>query len=187
MNRFADVKPLVGLDTNVLDYFVRAMTEGYDPESDPDPVLAQEKVAAFRVFLFVDAVVVGPTVSEEIENTRHPGFRQQLTSVRDNLVEELVSLDATEVARQTDFLSRFHSGARNHRDCLVVAEAEVGGLPVLLTFDAVLKKRLDGRTGSLRLTTPSEYWKQLNIPRGQRPRWHPSKTNPLYHATWWHW
>ena len=163
------------------------MTEGYDPDSDPDPVLAQEKVAALRSLLFLDAVVVGPTVSREIEHTANPGFRQRLTSVRDSLLVELVNLDATAVATRAAVLSQFHPGDRNVRDCLVVAEAVMGGLAVLLTFDGNLKKRLDGRTGPLRLLAPSEYWRQLSIPRGQPPRWLPEKTHPLSRATWWRW
>jgi len=181
------MKATVGLDTNVLDYLVRAMTEGYHPEIDPDPILAKEKVAAFRIFLYIDAIAVGPTVNSEIEETEDREFRHKLTDLRDNLLVELVNIDATEVEKRAQFLSQFHKGERNWRDCLVVGEAEIGGLEVLLTFDNDLKKRLNGRTGSLRIMTPSEYWSQMNIPRGQRPRWSPGRTNPLYRATWWRW
>jgi len=181
------MKTIVGLDTNVLDYLVRAMTEGYDPEIDLDPILAREKVAAFRLFLYIDAIAVGQTVSREIEKTRNPEFRPKLTGLRDNLLVELVNIDATDVEKRARFLSQFHKGKRNWRDCLVVGETEIGGLEVLLTFDNDLKKRLKGRTGSLRIMTPSEYWSQMNIPRGQRPRWSPAKDNPLCHATWWPW
>ncbi len=181
------MKASVGLDTNVLDYLVSAMTEGYGPAADPDPVLAKEKVAAFRIFLHLDAVAVGPTVNEEIERTRNPAYRQQLTSFRDSLVVELCNMDTAAVARRADFLSQFHPGDRNRRDCLVVAQAEIGGLATLLTFDGDLKRRLNGRTVGLRLMTPSELWTYMNIPRGQVPRWRPATTNPLYRATWWCW
>lgn len=181
------MKATVGFDTNVLVYLAKAMTEGYDPKADQEPILAREKVAAFRIFLYIDAIAVGTTVSREIENTRSLGIRHHLTSLRDNLLVELVNTDAREIEKQARLFGQFHKGTKNWRDCLVVAEAVIGGLKVFLTFDCDLSKRLDGRTGPLCLMTPSDYWEQMNVPHGQRPRWSPAKTNPLYHATWWHW
>lgn len=180
------MKAFIGVDTNIVDYLVRAKTEGYDPKTDPDPVLATEKVAAYRIFLCADALAVGPTVNGEIEKTADPAFRYQLITFRDDHLVEL-NTDGAKAERRAEFFHQYHTGEKNWRDCLVVAEAEIGGLQVLLTFDFGLRKRLYGKAGSLRLKAPSEYWAEMSITRGQQLRWAPAQTNPLYAAKWWPW
>lgn len=61
---------LVAFDSNVLSYFLQANQAGYDPASDPDPVLAAERVAAFRLFLYMERAFVVPTVEREAKRIR---------------------------------------------------------------------------------------------------------------------
>ncbi len=43
------------------------------------------------------------------------------------------------------------------RDCRILAEAELGGLAVLLTFDRTFWNRLRNRLARVRVRYPSEY------------------------------
>jgi hypothetical protein len=61
---------LIAFDSNVLSYFLQANQAGYDPASDPDPMLAVEPVVAFRLFLYMDRAFVVPTVKREAKRIR---------------------------------------------------------------------------------------------------------------------
>lgn len=174
----------VGVDTNILAFLAQAAKGMYDPAADADRVLRPERIAAYRVFLYSACIAVTPTVHEEIEKTADPRERAELAGWKDALLVELLDVHPDAVEAQTRWLRQHHAW---ERDCRIVAEAELGGLDVLLTFDKTLRKRLDGRAAPLRLRYPSEYWAELQIPRGQAPHWSPTPTNPLQTATWWRW
>jgi len=177
-------KATVGIDTNVLAYLIQASNGKYDPSLDEDMILRAERIAAYRIFLYSPALAVGPTVSDEIEKTVDAEERVQLIRFRDVLLVELLELDTRHVEQRVKSLLRYH---RQGRDCRIVAESEVGGLEVLLTFDRELRKHLDGRSELLRLRYPSEHWVKMSIPCGQIPHWSPARSNPLFDVTWWRW
>jgi hypothetical protein len=174
----------VGVDTNILAFLAQAANRVYDPEADGDAILSPERVAAFRVFLYSPCIAVTPTVNEEIERTANPRERAELVGWKDTLLVEILNVDPGAVEARTLLLRRHHTG---ERDCRIVAEAGHSGLDVLLTFDKTLRKRLDGRAAPLRVRYPSEYWAELQIPRGRAPHWRPAPMNPLHTATWWRW
>lgn len=174
----------VGVDTNVLAFLAQAASGVYDPEADEDAILRAERVAAYRVFLYSPCIAVTPTVNEEIERTADPRERAELVGWKGTLLVELLDVHPGAVEARTLLLRQHHTG---ERDCRIVAEAELGGLDVLLTFDKTLRKRLDGRAAPLRIRYPSEYWAELQIPRGQTPHWSPAPTHPLHTASWWRW
>lgn len=183
------IKALVGVDSNVLTYLIQASTGRYDPSTDPEPGLAPERVAAFRVFLYAQCLYIVPTVSKEVEAIRsNPGVRDWHLRFRDVLLGEVLGLDDSRVQERAEDLSKYHRDGRNFlNDCRIVAEAELGALHVLLTFDRRLRKNLDQQTGALRLRQPSEYWTELDIPQGTPPKWAPPSSNPLSKASWWRW
>ena len=82
---------------------------------------------------------------------------------------------------------QLHKGDRNHNDCRIVAEAELGGCEYLLTYDQALLANLADRTHGIRLLTPKVYWSSLNLPHGSEPVRLPHPTNPLSKETWWIW
>jgi hypothetical protein len=80
-------------------------------------------------------------------------------------------------------LKHYHSGAL---DCRIVAEAEVGEVPTLVTLDSKLISRLSPHT-QVRLRRPAEFWGDLAIPPGTRSKWVPGLGHPLESESWWHW
>jgi hypothetical protein len=178
------MRAFVGVDTNVLAFLAQAASGMYDPAVDGDAILKAERVAAFRVFLYSPCIAVTPTVNEEVERTADPRERAELEGWKETLLVELLDVHPGAVEARALLLRQYHAG---ERDCRIVAEAELGGLGVLLTFDKNLRKHLDGRAVPLRLRYPSQYWAELQIPRGQAPYWSPAPANLLRTATWWRW
>lgn len=177
---------VVALDSDVWTYLMQANTLGYDPAQDPDKNLAREKSAVFQVFLYVDRIVILPTVKCQVaritdadRRSQHQGFGQV------HLDEPLVD-EASVVARARN-LNQYHKGGQGEEeDCRIVAEAELANVDVLLSFDTDLRTRLTPHA-RLPLQAPFEYWKTLAIPRGTKPRREPDRCHPLYTAAWWHW
>jgi len=167
----------------ICTYLLEAYTEGYDPLSDPQHELADERVAAYRLFLHEAALSIVPTVSGEIEAIPKLKAREAHIALRDVHLVEILGLDEGAVQKRTEELLRYHP---KEKDCRIVAEAELGGLMILLTFDRELLKNLGGKT-QLYLVSPSERWRQLQIPYGTPPQWAPHPSNPLYKALWWRW
>ena len=176
---------LVAFDSNVLSYFLQANQAGYDPASDPDPVLAAERVAAFRLFLYMERAFVVPTVEREAKCIRDAIRRDEhLRFIRfqfDQVLEQ--NLDANWIRRRTSELARHHA---DEDDCRAVAEAEGGTMEVFVTFDGVLKAHLQAHA-TVALRSPSEQWTALRIPRGTPPHWQPRRGHPLHGADWWRW
>jgi hypothetical protein len=177
------VSPQIALDSNVLSYLVEAMATGYDPKEDNHAALRDQRVAAFRIFLYVGNLFVTPTAHREAETISDQARRSYHEAVKNILLSELVGLDEDRVEARAEALLGFHP---HESDCRIVAEAELGGLTHLLTFDAKMFARLEGET-RVELTTASEFWTRIDLPRGSRPRWEPRSDNPLSTVDWWHW
>ena len=65
------------IDTMILSYLAEAMAGDYDPKRDPDSALREERVAAFRLFLWC-RVGVGTTAVEQAMRTLDAGQRTRL-------------------------------------------------------------------------------------------------------------
>lgn len=172
------------LDTNAVSFLEEAVAIGYDPRTD-DPVLAAERIACFRIYLWAPGVHVSETAVRESERIRDVRLR----AARDRFVG--LHLGESEVwdeirgpieARVEQLLS-LHP---QEGDCRIVAEAEVMGGTDLATFDERLRRTL-GDVARVRLLPPSALWADLAVARGTLPRLAPAPGNPLAHAPWWRW
>lgn len=176
----------VGVDSNLLTYLIEAYNSGFDPFSDPFPVLVPERVAALRLFLYLDVIYLLPTVCKETEGIRDRAKLKQHMEFSDILLHEISDkdLNTADVEKRVKYYYTFHP---NQKDCRIVAEAELAGLDIFLTFDRKLINKLNGRTQSLRIMESSQYWNKLDIPKGTPSKWLPHPTNPLYKTDWWRW
>jgi len=180
----------VGVDSMALTYLVLAMQPSYDPAMD-DERLAEERIAIFRLYLHtVETFFVPPTVLKEYQPIRDSEWREQHRGICEVLLFDYPwKVEEQAVDQRKEFYLKFHN---KEKDCQMVAESEIGdigfgGLDVLLTNDDGLLKHLSGKTQTLNLIKPSEYWQSLAIPKGTRPRTVPHATNPLAKKTWWKW
>ena len=125
--------------------------------------------------------------SVELEYNR---IRNDLTKEQHKLVSRVLfldynwNLDTLILKERTQELLAHRAG---DKDCQIVAEAELAGFEILLTCDADLRKRLESRTNNLTILAPKEYWDSLEIPRGEKPKFQPTRSNPLFYAKWWKW
>ena len=182
-----EMKRDVSIDSNALTYLVKALTPGYDSTKDSDP-LAEECRSMLRIFLYgADQcnMIFTPTVKDEYEK------------IRDHLKKErhdrfcLIHLhDYTHEIDQSKMKDRKQELFKHHpkeKDCQIVAETELAGLDILLTCDVDLRKRLGSEVRNSVITSPTEFWKSLKIPRGTKPHQSPAQSNPLAQENWWIW
>ena len=180
--------PKLALDTNVAAYVVEALELGYTPFEDLQKDLILDRIAAFRLYVYGGPPCIVPTVKHELEETHQPrrwkpfdGTPYRFEEIAATQVDE-----ASVIARASDY-GRIHRGSQNGRDCRIVAEAECADLGVLLTFDLDLRKALGEKTRSIAIRLPSEYWQDLNLPRGLTPTNPPAPGQVLAMAKWWRW
>ena len=173
---------IIGFDSNVLSAFLLA-NSGKVAQYAGDP-LVQERLATYRLFLHCKSFIL-PSVTVEaglipdgVKLGEHLRFIAYTFAevVPDEYQEQLI------VARAAK-LRAFHNG---ELDCRIVAEAEVGEVPTLVSLDSKLISRLSPHT-SLRLRRPTELWSELRLPAGTPPKWVPGSGHPLEHETWWRW
>lgn len=174
--------PIIGFDSNVLTAFLLA-NNGKPAEHEADP-LAPERLATYRLFLYCRPFVL-PSVTVEAglipdgakleEHLRFIAFTFAELNPDDYQQERIKERAAA--------LKKFHSG---DLDCQIVAEAEVGEVPILVSLDSKLIVRLSPHT-SVRLRRPTELWSDLAIPPGTPSKWVPGLGHPLEHETWWRW
>lgn len=180
----ATVGSQVTFDSQVFTYLVEANAGAYDPAKDPDHTTAQERVAALRIFLYHDIIIVPPTVAREFRNIADPSRRKEHELFAHVHLIETDHLDPAKV----DALARYYYGLHpSMNDCRIVAEAELLRVDFLLTRDADLINRLGHRPGYPVLATPSWFWRFMKIPRGASPKWTPHPTHPLSQTDWWRW
>ena len=138
----------VAFDSNVLTYFLDGNRGNY--RLAPDDPLADQRIAAVRLFLYCAPFIV-PTVRDESSSILDPIKLDEHMSFIDTNFGEFIPDDDQEesIGRRTSQLLPHHP--RGPNDCRIVAEVEEdGGLPVLVTFDDRLE------TGSWS-THPSPY------------------------------
>lgn len=171
------------IDNMILSNLQDAMTVGYEPKTD-DEALAEQKIAALRLFLWTN-LAVGETVVIQSQRSNDVEVRHRL--------DRLVAIQLPEYRvpdyKRSALNSRARELARLHRDledCRIVAEAELIGVPALLTFDKTMQRRLQC-AATVEILSPSEQWEKLDIPRGQKPLREPHPTNPLSRRSFWRW
>jgi hypothetical protein len=176
-------RPIVAFDSNVLTFFLDANRGEYQRDS---VVLTEERVAAFRLFLYCKPVIV-PSVTREAEGIREEARRGEHLGFVASQFGELNPDDEQErrIERRAAELLLHHP--KGPDDCRILAEVEEDGdVPVLVTFDRRFQKDLAPHT-RIQIQTPVECWSSLNIPRGTPPQWGPAPGHPLSAETWWRW
>ena len=167
MNRRAERRRGIGLDSNVISYLITAMALGYDPSLDRHDRLTVERVAAMRVFLYLGDLFITPTASREIEAIGKPELRALHEQVRAGLLNELAVVESAAIRRRVMSLRGTHN---KEADCRILSEAEFGGLSHLLTLDTRFQSRLDP-VSPVALLSPSEFWRGASPTIGAQPRW----------------
>lgn len=167
----------IALDTPALRRLIAALTTA--PAAAPD----DETVALVRIYLYVTAPVVLPSVSEELGQTG------------DVAAGSWRHLQFSEAARYDDY---FHGCVKGKtetylgyhpdpRDCHVVAEAECAKLEAFLTTSDELLNGLGGRTETILVTRPSHFWRNSKPVPGATPRVLPAPDSLLALVDWWRW
>lgn len=173
---------IIGFDSNVLSAFLLA-NNGRVSLSHGDP-LANERLATYRLFLHCRPFIL-PSVTVEaglipdgVKLDEHLRFIAYSFAevIPDEYQKQLITRRAAE-------LGKFHTG---ELDCRIVAEAEVGGVPIVVSLDSKLISRLSPHT-SIRLRRPTELWSDLALPPGTPSKWVPGPGHPLEHERWWRW
>lgn len=171
----------VGLDSQCLSYLIDAMA-GIEAPTDK---LAQEKAALFRAYLYSEATLfVTPTVKAECRRIRNQPRRESHQSFLNVLFGEWPVSNTEAVERRVKELEKYHP---KKNDCYIFAEAENVGMRTLLSYDDDFLNRLSGKSVTLQLLKPSEFWAQLAVPKGTEPKKVPHETNPLSNQAWWRW
>lgn len=176
----------ITFDSVVFWYFARAASGSYDPAKDTNRILAAQRVAALRIFLYHDLITVMPTVAEEVRAVSNPK-RKELHDMFLKVHFVQHPIDPKKVDSLARYYQRFHGGPKDEKDCRIVAEAELTRMDYLLTWDGSLWKHLQRRTGYLKIVSPAQFWEELNLPRGRKPRLEPAPSNPLASVPWWRW
>lgn len=177
-------KNKVSIDSNALSYLVDAMMNGKKPIGNE----ADEKIALLRTYLYrKDILYVSPTVKEEYENIKDEKKRRDHQEITEILLGEILELDNCLVKKRATEYYQYHSGNNDEKDCRILAEAEIGGYDLLLTYDQDFYKRLYHKTHIIKMMKPSDFWDSLGIPQNSRPVIAPHPTNPLSKETWWRW
>ena len=177
----------VAFDSNVLTFFLDANQAGYDPDADLDRVLAPQRRAALRLWMYCDNPIVVPTVWRECEvipdELTQRGHFTWMAYHLEEVREE--KLDSKKVDTRAKQLEDLHPGKN---DCRIVAECEDAAARVdtLVTFDSRLIGNLEAAT-AIKLATPDECWEEAGIPRGTRPQVRLEPVHPLFDATWLRW
>lgn len=174
----------VAIDSMCLSYLVDAMASGKQPTGD----LSDQKISLLRIYLYRNEILyLTPTVESEYKKIRDEIKKETHESISMILLGDVLKANLTLLDSKICQYSKFHSGKKNRDDCKILAEAELGVCKYLLTYDSDFLKRLKDKTHGITMTTPSEFWNLLNIPRGSAPIRAPHPTNPLSNQTWWIW
>jgi len=175
----------VAVDSNMLTYLHDATSLPFDPDTDPDRELARQKVALVRTLFYWDGTLrLVPTVMAEYQRIRQSARRDSHDVFAMVVFDEIGDVDPQKVELLAHHYQQYHPGSA---DCRIVAEAEVSGTSILLTYDDDLHQRLRSRVHSVRLMNAAQFWGELQLPPGARPHLLPKRGNPLLEKTWWRW
>lgn len=167
----------VALDTDALRKVVASLSNAAASAPDDD-----ETLALVRIYFYITNPLVVPTVSEEIE------------AAADAVAVRWRDFQFTEVSRDDYFRGCVKGKTETYlgyhpdpRDCHAVAEAECAKVEAFLTTNNTLLKGLGGRSETISVRSPVEYWRRVQPPRGASPRIVPASANPLGCVNWWRW
>lgn len=170
------------LDSNAFTYLVEAMSPSMGV-TGVAPV-DNERIALLRSFIYQDGIFsLLPAVQAEYMKIKDCDRLKKHCQVGGIHFDDVLGLDQNLVENRITALSAYHNKTN---DCRILAEAEIGGLGALITFDKNLIRRLKPRS-PIQIITPSDYWKRLSISGGSRPHRVPHKTNPLSKTDIWQW
>ncbi len=173
----------IAIDSNALTYLIKAMEPSYDPLMDI-PSNRKERQAMLRIFLYQgEPFYVLPQVTKEYHDIPSYLWRNMHGStVGALLIEYRIANQVIEMDNRRDVFLKVHKN--NHKDCQLLAEAEMASMNVLLTRDKLFKNALSGMT-TIRIMYPSEYFESLNLRSDMSPTLSPVESNPLFGKTWW--
>ncbi len=167
----------VAFDLDVLKRFLRAA------EGDEKYIVEPEGLAAVRIYLYAAKPLIIPSVRDEITASQDPIAARWATYHFDEADEQDDFYVGCVKGRAQRYLD-YHPDPRN---CQKAAEAECAKADALITLNSEFLKGLGGRTESIALSTPEEYWRSLDVAPGAPPRVHPGDGHPLAAASWWRW
>lgn len=170
----------VGLDSQCFSYLLDALSN----LQEPTDALAEERKALVRIWFYRDVFYLSETVVSECARIRQIDRRELHENWRQVLFLDPPIQNRAEVDARTSYLLQFHP---KENDCRVLAEAEDIGLDALLTYDRNFRNRLGSKSGTVKVTSPSEYWASLGVLKGAQPRMVPRYDNPLSKQSWWVW
>jgi predicted nucleic acid-binding protein len=129
------------------------MTKAVRPSGD----LAEEKIALARIYLYRDDIIyISSTVREEYEKITNEEIRRNHQGIDDILLGDIPTSESQIIESRMLEYCKHHSGKK--KDCKILAEAELSGCQILLTYDQDFLKRLRSKTHSINMLEPSEYW-----------------------------
>ena len=174
----------VSIDSNALSYLVDVMMNDKKPMEKE----ADEKIALFRVYLYrEDNLYVSPTVRAEYEKIKDEQKRRDHQEITDILLGDISVSDHSLIKTRTKEYNKFHSGKKNEKDCKILAESEIGGCNLILTYDQDFYNKLNNKTHTIKIMKPSDFWVSLGIPQNSEMKKEPSSTNPHSKETWYVW
>jgi hypothetical protein len=175
---------LVAIDSNCMTYLVEAMSEGSKPSGDT----SNEKIALLRIFIYHDKYLcISTTVRKEFDKIVDEAKRQSHHGVADILLLDIPTTDQNLIESLILEYNIYHPGEKNKKDCRILAEAELGGANIFLTYDQIFLNNLCNNTHKISMFKPSNYWHDLSIPHDISPIRSPSANNPLSLNKWWGW
>ena len=173
----------MAFDSNVLTFFLDANRGQY--AASPDDPLRDERIAAFRLFLFCRPFIVRTVTAEAGRIKNVPKLKEHMAFIWGSFAECVPDDDQIQlIEARARSLEPHHPGQMD--DCRILAETESCDVPTLVTFDTQLQKRLAAHT-KIRIQMPVECWQALAIPPGAPPQWSPAAEHPLSRESWWRW
>lgn len=173
----------VALDSQCFTYIIETMDDAVEPTDHE----ADEKKALMRIFLYFHGIYITETVDSECKDIQDSDRRTLHNNFIDQLIDLLEVHNIKEVESRAGYFNSIHCGVKNKNDCRILAEAEALHLTHLLSYDTKFINRLAGISRTVKLLTPTDFWKGLDIPKGATPVTLPRKSNPLSKQSWWRW
>ncbi|MCR4336220.1 MAG: hypothetical protein NUV91_00215 [Candidatus Omnitrophica bacterium] len=168
----------IAADSQIVTYLVEANEAKYDPDLDAS-LLKPERKEAFRIALRYRIWLL-PTVYNEVKAIKDMNRLLQHTSFL-NVMLGRTNLNNPFLKQRIDKRSKeFFQYHPKENDCRILAEAEMLGIKIFLTFDDDFQKRLESHT-RIKLLKPS----QFVIPPGTSLKFKPAGDNPKSVQNWW--
>ena len=172
---------IIGIDSQCVSYLIDTI---HNIEAPADS-LAPEKIALFRIYLYAPVLLyVPPTVTEECAAIRNIARKELHSSYITVLLDESPPHHSDFIKSRREQFKFYHKGKK---DCRILAEAEDAGYYSLISYDTDFLNHFKNVSSSVKLFRPTEYWTQLNISHGAKPKIVPSTSNPLAQQLWWEW